>query len=234
MIDVPGHVAIIMDGNGRWATSRGLPRYMGHRKGMESVERVISLCESSGVKVLSLFAFSTENWKRDSTEVDFLFNAFAGYLDKKKDELVRKGIQLKVSGRRSGLPESLCGKIEAVQQATESCDKFVLNILFNYGGRAELLDAAIALHDDIVSGAVSRDKVTEALFAEYFYSPSIPDVDLLIRTSGELRLSNFMLWRLAYAELYFTSVYWPEFGEKEFIAALNDFEKRRRRFGVES
>ena len=216
-----------MDGNGRWAKRRGLPRREGHKKGMEIVEAVLEHAVERGIKFLSLFAFSTENWIRPKKERDFLFSHFAAYLLKKRQKMLKEGIRLNVMGRRQGLPKSLTQRIDEVAKATEKNEKCVLNIVFNYGGRAEIVDAVRAL----VKSKASADKLTEEDFSGYLYDRFIPDVDLLIRTSGEERISNFLLWRLAYSEIYFTTVFWPDFKPRDLDKALDVFAARQRRYG---
>ena len=228
---IPQHVAIVMDGNGRWAKKRGLPRSMGHKKGIEIVEKVLEFSQKYKIKVLSLFAFSTENWSRDEKEVKFLFDAFLEYLKKKKSKLIAEKIRFVVSGRRDGLPQNLVEVIEDVEKATAINDDFILNIAFNYGGRAEIIDAVKKIVKDVDADI---DSINETSFRDYLYNPLVPDVDLMIRTSGESRISNFLLWQLAYAELYFTNDLWPDFGEEEYKKALDEFGGRQRRFGIES
>lgn len=226
------HIAIIMDGNGRWAKERGLPRSMGHKKGLDSVEKAIEFARKNDVKVLSLFAFSTENWTRSENEISFLFAAFKDYLTKKKDNLLNNGIRLMVSGQRKGLSADLLKVIDDVQKYTESADKMVLNVCFNYGSKAELVDAAIKIAKRVKEEEIELSSIDEELLSTCLYN-SLPDVDLLIRTSGECRISNFMLWQAAYAEFYFTDVRWPDFDEECFEAAVNEYNKRNRRFGAQ-
>lgn len=232
--NIPNHVAVIMDGNGRWAKKRGMPRSLGHKKGLEAVELAIESARKTGVTVLSLFAFSTENWNRDSKEIDFLFNAFVDYLKKKKSSLIKNDICLVVSGRRDNLPQILKDTILDVETATRENKSFILNIAFNYGGRAEILDAAKKLAQVISADDLDVDKLTEEDFSSFLYNSKVPDVDLMIRTSGEQRISNFLLWRLAYSEFYFTEQLWPDFDEDSFRKALKVYAGRKRRFGVES
>ncbi len=225
---VPYHVALIMDGNGRWAEKRGLPRNFGHKRGIDNVQKVIKSAKDRGVRILSLFAFSTENWSRPKEEIDFLFSSFKKYLSENKGD---KDIRFNVMGSRRGLPEDLISGIDEAVEETKDNDKIILNIAFNYGGRDEIVFAAKRIAEDFKEGSLSLKSLDERFFQGYLYDPFIPDVDLLIRTSGEERISNFMLWRIAYAELYFTNVLWPDFTAGEFDKALDSFKMRERRFG---
>ena len=229
---LPEHVAIIMDGNGRWAQRRGLARVEGHRAGVERVDEIVEAASRIGIKYLSLFAFSTENWNRPKEEVDFLMELFALYLDAKREKLLSGNVRLNVMGRVWELPEKVQKKVAEVEEATRSCTGLVLNLAVNYGGRGEIVDAAKRIAEAVLAGRIGPDRLTEELFSSYLYDTWIPDVDLLIRTGGELRISNFLLWRLAYAELYFTPVLWPDFTEDEFRRAIEDFTRRERRFGA--
>jgi len=229
---VPTHVAFIMDGNGRWATSRGLPRSAGHKQGIDSVERVISFSLACGVSVVSLYAFSTENWSRPKPEIEFLLAAFKDYLTKKKSDLLNRDIRLTVSGRRTGIPADLVSTIDAIEAHTAHCKTMTLNIAFNYGGRTELADACKSVCAEVAAGLISPDAVDESCLASHLYRPELPDVDLLVRTSGELRISNFLLWQSAYAEFYFTEKHWPDFDDAEYQRALDSYAARCRRFGA--
>ncbi len=220
------HVAIIMDGNGRWAQARGLPRIEGHRQGLKRVEELLRYAPDKGVKYLTLYAFSTENWRRPKAEREFLFSMFERYLKDRWEGLAERGVRLKVIGSRQGLPASLVELIEDTERKLSGGDSLFLQIAFNYGGRDEIVRAIRDLHEK----GLCQD-VDEKIFAEYLYTAGIPDPDLMIRTSGEKRISNFLLWQLAYTELYFTDVLWPDFDEAEFEKALADYSKRRRRFG---
>lgn len=228
---IPNHVAIIMDGNGRWAKRRGLPRNFGHKRGMEAVEKIIEDARRRGIKILTLFAFSTENWNRPREELDFLFSSFREYLTKKRKQMIDEGIRLNVIGRRDDLPSDLLFQIDEVVKATESNSSLVLNIALNYGGRAEIVDASKKIVNDFKEGKLTEQDLTESNFINFLYSPFIPDVDLLIRTSGEERISNFLLWRLAYSELYFTETLWPDFGSEDLDKAIGEYVGRERRFG---
>jgi undecaprenyl diphosphate synthase len=228
---VPNHVAVIMDGNGRWAKNRGLPRTAGHIQGIQTVRKILRHAAKKGVKVLTLFTFSTENWSRPKSEISFLFSAFKKYLTKEEKELIKDGVRFNILGRREPLPKDLLVLCDKVKESTRGNKRIILNLAFNYGGRAEIIDACSSILSDVRDGKLKDTGLNEEVFSRYLYSPFIPDADLLIRTSGEFRISNFLLWRLAYSELYFTDVLWPDFGEDEFDRALEDFKKRKRRFG---
>lgn len=228
--DFPRHIAIIMDGNGRWAKRRGLPRIFGHREGVKAVKRIVSHAAEAGIKYLSLFAFSTENWSRPKEEVSTLMKLLNDYLHKELETIIKEGISLKISGRIEMLPEKTREKLLNAVQLSENNTRMVLNLCLSYGGRAELIDAAIKVAKDVKEGNLSLDEV-EKSFENYLYMPELPDVDLLIRTSGELRISNFMLYKIAYSELYFTQTLWPNFYEDEFDMAIDEYQTRQRRFG---
>ncbi len=226
------HLAIIMDGNGRWAEARGMSRGEGHRRGADAVDAATKSAIKQGIKYLTLYAFSTENWKRSKLEVSTLMLLLEQFLDEKLSELAKEGIRLNMIGRMEGLPGSVQRKLQKAMDATAGNDRLVLTLALNYGGRPEIADAAKRLAEDVAAGLVKPGKVDEALFAKYLYDPELPDVDLLIRTSGELRLSNFLLWQIAYAELYVTDVLWPDFDEAEMEKALMAYGQRDRRFGA--
>ena len=216
-----------MDGNGRWAKERGLPRLAGHRAGTENLRRTLRACRDLGVKVLTIYAFSTENWERPEGEVRGLMTILERVIDRELAELDANGVQIRHLGRLAGVSERLQRKIKHALKVTAHNDRFILNVAFNYGGRAELVDAIRKL---IVDG-VSADQVDEALVSRYLYTGDLPDPDLIIRTSGELRVSNFLLWQGAYAEYYVTPTYWPDFDRGELLKALEQYSKRERRFG---
>lgn len=222
------HIAIIMDGNGRWAQKRFLPRSAGHLAGAEKVMDIVNAAASAGVKYLTVYAFSTENWKRPPKEVEYLMGLLVKFCDKYLPTLIENGICLRCIGRMEGLPEKSRLALEKVISATESCEKFTFTIALNYGGRAEIVDAVNKIMAD---SSLNGRKISEDDFAKYLYAPDIPDPDLLIRTGGEKRLSNFMLWELSYAELYVTDVLWPDFDQAELQKAIDAFSKRQRRFG---
>jgi undecaprenyl diphosphate synthase len=224
---IPYHLGIIMDGNGRWARQRGLPRLAGHRAGTENIRRVLTGCVEFGVKVLTIYAFSTENWKRPDEEVKGLMSIFARVIDRELQELHREGVQLRHVGRMEGISDSLRAKVRRAIDLTKNNDRIILNVAFNYGGRAEIVDAL----KRIIRDGVQAEDVTEDLIGRYLYTTDCPDPDLIIRTSGEFRTSNFLLWQAAYAEYYVTPTYWPDFDKEELYKALSTFSQRDRRFG---
>lgn len=222
---IPKHVAIIMDGNGRWAKRRGLNRVEGHREGVEAVERAIRFAKKVGIEYLSLFAFSTENWQRPIHEVNAIFSLLVEYVNLKIPFLKENDVRLIFSGRRDGLSDSVLQAIQKAEKDTEDGKSLTVVIMLNYSGRAEIVDAVRRIIKE------KREDIDEDSFREFLYNPEIPDPDLLIRTSGEERISNFLLWQLAYTELYFTPVLWPDFSEEEFLKALYIYQSRERRFG---
>jgi len=228
---LPYHVAIIMDGNGRWAQERNLPRAMGHRTGMESLRTVVKLCSQLGIKILTVYAFSTENWKRPREEVNVLMGLLYEYIKKELDELNREQVQIRVIGRLKELPEKAQQEIKRAVELTANNNKLIFNIALNYGGRAEIVDAVRKLAGLSVEGKIKPEEITEELVQQYLYTAELPDPDLLIRPAGEERISNFLLWQIAYTEFYFTEVYWPDFREKDFLKALEAYQHRKRRFG---
>lgn len=232
MSDAPVHVAVIMDGNGRWAAARGKARIEGHRAGARTVERIVGWCREAGVRYLTLYAFSTENWKRSAEEVDGLMGLM-GLLLKTKATLFRKSnVRLRAIGRRVDLPEALRRQIEATERRTAACDGLQLLVAVSYGGRAEIAAAAHAYARDVRDGRIDgAAPPADDVFRRYLYAPDVPDPDLVIRTSGEFRLSNFLLWQCAYAEFWATPVLWPDFGKDDFEAALAAYAARDRRMG---
>ena len=227
---IPHHVAIIMDGNGRWAEKKGKIRLEGHRKGVENLERILEHCINRGVKYLTAYAFSTENWKRPEKEVNGLMELFSKFLDSKRKKLKKQGIKLLVTGSKEGISSKLLKKIEEAEKFLENESKLIFNIAFNYGGRREIIDAVIGLINEREKLG-KTENVTEEEFIKHLYRPEIPDPELIIRTSGEFRISNFLLWEVAYSEFYVTDVYWPDFDEEEFDNAILSFNKRDRRYG---
>ena len=225
------HLAIIMDGTGRWAERRGLPRTEGHRAGAETVLEAAEGARELGIEYLTLYAFSTENWKRSPLEVNALMNLLAEFLDAKLPRMLEKGVRLRAIGRIDGLPAKVRNKLRAVIAATAAGTGGTLTLALNYGGRAEIADAARRIASDVKAGKITPGAVDEKLFGRYLYDPELPDPDLLIRTSGEMRISNFLLWELAYSELYVTDVLWPDFDREEMRRAAAAFGKRERRFG---
>ena len=228
---VPRHVAIIMDGNGRWAKQRGLERVEGHRAGAEAVKNLVQNLKNTGIQYLTLYAFSTENWKRSKEEVDALMELLAEFIDANLHLLIENQVRLLVTGRIEGLPEKAREKLkDAIRKTSRFTGETVIFAL-NYGGRAEIADAATKIAEKVKSGELDPEQIDEKLFAQNLYLPEVPDPDLLIRTSGELRLSNFLLWELSYSEIYVTDTYWPDFGLAELNKAIDAFQKRNRRFG---
>ncbi|MDX6487495.1 MAG: undecaprenyl diphosphate synthase [Gaiellaceae bacterium] len=220
-------VAIIMDGNGRWAESRSLPVAAGHRAGTRALRRTVEASIDLGVRSLAVYAFSTENWSRSQDEVEALMEIFGETIERELPDLARQGVHVRFIGRRDRAPAELLARMEALEAETVSNTRLQLWIAFDYGGRAELIEAARR----IVESGVAAEDVDEALVAAHLYEPGMPDPDLLIRASGELRISNFLLWQLAYAELVFVDTLWPDFGERELRGALDEYASRRRRFG---
>jgi len=229
--NIPQHVAIIMDGNGRWAERRALPKMMGHRAGVRAGEEAIEAARELGVKVLTLYTFSTENWKRPKAEVNALFRLLEAYLHKNTPKLMKNNIRFSVVGRISGLPAPTREQLDKTMNMTGDNTGLILNLALNYGGRPEIVDASRALAKDVKDGKVLAEDIDEALFARYLYTKDLPDPDLLIRTSGEFRISNFLLWQIAYAELYITEKLWPDFKRADFKKAVSEYQRRERRFG---
>ncbi len=225
---VPYHLAIIMDGNGRWARSRGLARLAGHRAGTENIRRILEGCVEYGIKVLTVYAFSTENWGRPDEEVRGIMRILEHTLDRELPELHKNGVQLRHSGRLEGIPEELRQRVREAIELTRYNDLIILNVAFNYGGRTEILDAVRR----IIERGVDPGRLDEDLFSQYLYTPGLPDPDLIIRTAGELRISNFLIWQGAYAEYYATPTYWPDFDKEELYRALLEYSRRERRFGL--
>ncbi len=228
---VPAHVAIIMDGNGRWARAKGLPRTAGHKAGAEAVRRTVKAAVDQGVQYLTLFGFSSENWKRPSGEVTDLMGLLRLYLRKEIGELDREGVRLRIVGDRERFDTDIQNLIRDAEQRTISNTRLNLTIALSYGGRQEILHAARALATRAASGELDPADIDEEMFSGALYTSDLPDPDLLIRTSGEQRISNFLLWQLAYAEFVFTDVFWPDFGSDQLAKALEDFRGRERRFG---
>jgi len=219
-----------MDGNGRWAAARGLNRAAGHRAGLDAVRRTLDASRELGVSILTLYAFSTENWRRPADEVEALMQLLGEAVSDEADELIREGIQLRVSGDLSSLDAGLRNQVERVVALTRDNGDLILNVAYNYGGRAEILSAVRRLAGDIATG-LSVDAIDEATLGRYLYTAGLPDPDLLIRTGGEQRISNFLLWQIAYTELYFCDVYWPDFDRTHLSAAIQTYQQRLRRFG---
>ena len=225
------HVAFIMDGNGRWAKRRGLPRHLGHKAGCERIIEIYEECLRQDIKVMSLYAFSTENWNRPKSEINHLFNYLEIFFKREIDRLVRDGSQVRTSGDLSRLPKKTQTIIEEAKLRTKDCHNFIFNICLNYGGKDEIVRAAKLIAEDVKNNVISIDKINESSFENYLYTKGLPNVDLLIRTSGELRTSNFMPWQLAYAEFTFPIVPWPDFTKEEFKKCIDEYYARNRRFG---
>jgi undecaprenyl diphosphate synthase len=228
---VPSHVAIIMDGNGRWAKSRGLPRIAGHHNGMKTIKRITKAADRIGVKVLTLYAFSTENWKRPKEEVDFLMKLPQEFLSLELDELIQNNVQVRMMGYKEDLPQHTLKAVEEAEERTKHNTGMILNFALNYGSRKEMIQGFKEMAADIQRGELNPEDITEEQYAKYLLTATLPDPDLLIRTSGELRISNFMMWQLAYSELWFTNEYWPAFTEEHFYEAIRGYQQRARRFG---
>ena len=224
ILNVPRHIALIMDGNGRWAKNRNKPRVFGHKAGAATLRKTLEYCRKIGVQYLTVYAFSTENWKRSKEEVDALMFLFKTYINSEREELIKNKIRFMVSGREDGVSPELLKAIRDLEEATSKDYEVTLNIAFNYGGRAEITDAVNKILKD------GKNHITEEDFSKYLYN-DIPDPDFLIRTSGEFRLSNFLLWQIAYTEIYVTEKYWPDFDEEEMDKAIESYSKRERRFG---
>lgn len=228
---LPKHLAVIMDGNGRWAELRGLPRIAGHQEGIKSVRELISLSLELGIKIVTIYAFSQENWNRPPQEISALMGLLEHYLSTERSSLVEKGVRFQTIGRVSSLPAGALQWVRTTEQETAHLDKMILNVALSYGGRAELVDAARDLAQAVHDGRLSVDQIDERAVQQALYTQDLPDPDLLIRTSGETRISNFLLWQLAYTELYFTPTLWPDFRRRETLVALIEYQRRERRFG---
>ena len=228
---LPQHIAIILDGNGRWAKKRGLPRTAGHQEGAMNVREITKLCANIGIKALTVYAFSTENWKRPDEEVKFLMKLPIRFFDEFAPELVENNIRLNVIGNIDELPKDLQQKILEITNLTKDNTKMTLTIALNYGSQDEIKQAIKSIATDVKNGDLEVEDINETVIENYLMTSDLPPLDLMIRTSGELRISNYLLWQLAYAELYFTSIAWPDFKEEQLYEALLDYQKRNRRFG---
>ncbi|KQU60343.1 isoprenyl transferase [Rossellomorea marisflavi] len=228
---IPEHIAIIMDGNGRWAKKRAMPRVAGHHEGMKCVRRVTRLANELGVGTLTLYAFSTENWKRPKMEVEFLMKLPEEFLGTFLPELIEENVQVKMMGATDAIPEHTKRAVQKAIEETKENDGLILNFALNYGSRSEILDGVKHVLNDVRSGILDEEQLTEDVFSTYLMTKNLKDPDLLIRTSGEIRLSNFMLWQLAYTEFWFTDVLWPDFGKEELVEAIEAYQGRSRRFG---
>jgi undecaprenyl diphosphate synthase len=228
---IPKHVAIIMDGNGRWAEGRSLPREQGHIKGVKRVEEIIDVAQEIGIDVITLFTFSTENWDRPENEVTLIMDILMAVLEKKLQKLKNDNIQLRTIGRTERIPSALLKTIDEVIQETKNNTGLIVNLAFNYGARLEIIDAVQSIVKSVQKGQINVEDICEETISNALYTRGLPDPDLLIRTSGEQRISNFLLWQMSYAEFYFTEKFWPDFNAEEFKKAIIDFQSRERRYG---
>ncbi|NMC30365.1 MAG: isoprenyl transferase [Pelolinea sp.] len=224
---IPQHIAIIMDGNGRWAKARLLPRMAGHRAGAERLRNIVRACTDLGVRYLTVYAFSTENWKRPADEVNGLMNIFMDFLDKETPELLKEGVQVRHIGSKKELSDALLAKLQACIETTKNNDRLIFTLAINYGGRDEIVHAV----QEIVQQGLPADAITDKTISDHLYTAGMPDPDLVIRTSGELRISNFLIWQSAYSEWLFTKTYWPDFNKNKLKEAILDYGTRSRRFG---
>lgn len=226
-LNIPKHLAIIMDGNGRWATRKGLPRFKGHQEGLKTLRKVVELCKDLGIEYLTVYAFSTENFQRPKKEVDFLLGLLKRFLKKEVVDMNKNNVRLKIVGSKKGLSPSILQEIAQGEESTKENDGLILNIAFNYGGRREIVEAV----KDIVEAGLDVNTIDEEVFSQYLYTKNEPDPELVIRTSGEFRLSNFLIWQIAYSEIYITDTLWPDFGLEDLKEALRSYSKRNRRYG---
>ncbi len=229
--NIPAHIGIIMDGNGRWAAKRGLPRSAGHRAGAETLKKIVKYCDRIGVKSITAYAFSTENWKRPQKEVDALMDLLYTYLQQVEEQFAGTNVILRVIGDRTPLSDKIKAAIIYAEDYTKNNTGIVLNIALNYGGRAELVDVTKLVATNLKNGSITEAGITEEYMSSLMYTKDVPEVDLIIRPSGELRLSNFLLWQAAYAEFWFDDINWPDFSEKDMERAILSYQKRNRRFG---
>ncbi len=229
---IPAHVAVIMDGNGRWAKMRSLPRIAGHRAGMKTVKEIVKAADEIGIKYMTMYAFSTENWKRPREEVDFLMKLPQEFLSTELDELVERNVRICMVGSKEELPSHTLQALELAEERTRNNSGLQLNFALNYGSRKEIVRAVAEIAARVQAGELTPEQVDEEAINRYLYTSDIPDPDLLIRTSGEIRLSNFMLWQLAYTELWFTDVLWPDFSREHFYQAIAEYQGRARRYGA--
>lgn len=228
---LPEHIAIIMDGNTRWAKKRGLPQLAGHYAGMKAVERIVRAAKNLGIKVLTLYAFSTENWNRPQKIVNGLMGLIEEYVDLKTDQMHKEGVKARVIGRSEGLPPKVRAKLRHMEEKTAGNTSLMVNFAVNYGGRAEIVDAVKKICEDTKRNALDPGKISEENFSDYLYTRGLPDPDILIRTSGEMRVSNFLLWQISYSEIYVTPKLWPDFQAKDLEKAVLDYRARERKYG---
>lgn len=220
-----------MDGNGRWATRKGLPRIAGHREGVKSLKCIVRLCADLGIRYVTAYAFSSENWKRPVSEVSGLMKLFYETLASELEDLNKNGVKIILLGDRGNIPEKVLKRFQEAEEITENNKKVILNIAFNYGARQEIINSVKKICSLLNEGSIKADEINEKIFSDFLYTKDLPDPDLLIRTSGEYRISNFLLWQTAYSEFYFTRTLWPDFRENEFFKAISEYQKRNRRFG---
>lgn len=228
---IPKHVAVIMDGNGRWARKRALPKIAGHKAGIKSVEEAIKAARELGIEILTLYTFSTENWKRPKKEIGALMTLLENYLDRETERIAAEGIRIRAIGKISALPPSVQLKLRKIEERTIHNRGILVNMALNYGSRSEIVDAARKIAEEVRQLRLRTDDISEENFSNYLYTAGLPDPDLLIRTSGEARVSNFLLWQISYAEIYITKRLWPDFRKKDLEAAILDYQKRERRYG---
>lgn len=229
--NLPSHIGVIMDGNGRWAKKRGLPRSAGHSKGADTLKKIVTECNKIGIKYITVYAFSTENWKRPKDEVDYLMNLLLNYLKDAENTLAGENVVIRAIGSRAELSEEIREQIVKTEKFTEKNSGIVMNIALNYGAREEIVHAAEQIAEEVKNGVLAPQDISAKTISEHLYTKNQPDPDLIIRTSGEERLSNFLLWQAAYSEFWFTDKLWPDFGVKDLYEAIADFQKRGRRFG---
>lgn len=228
---IPNHIAMIMDGNRRWAKKRGLPTQLGHSEGAKAMQNIAEYCEKIGVKYMTVYAFSTENWKRSKEEVDYLMKLLEKYIKEFDKKIKGRNIRLRLLGDITPLPEGLKDGIRTIEEKTKNNDGLTVNIAINYGGRAEIINASKRIAEDVSSGKIKSEDINEELLIKYMYIEDMPDPDLLIRTGGDIRLSGFLTWQSVYSELYFTNCLWPDFDEKELDKAIAEYNNRKRNFG---
>ncbi|MBE3089044.1 MAG: isoprenyl transferase [Actinobacteria bacterium] len=228
---IPIHIAIIMDGNGRWAGKRGLPRIVGHKKGVDALKNIVTLCKDVGIKYLTVYSFSSENWQRPQDEVSELMDLFVEVLQRELESLHKNGIKIVLLGQRETIPSRILKIFEISEEKTKDNKELLLNVAFSYGSRQEIANAAKKMCIEYKNKEFSSEENIEKIFSKFLYTSDCPDPDLLIRTSGEYRISNFLLWQIAYTELYFTKTLWPDFDKKNFYKAIYDYQRRNRRFG---
>lgn len=231
MSHLPQHLAVIMDGNGRWARRRGLPRSFGHRAGVETLRSTVEVCSQLGIKILTVYAFSTENWKRPRDEVNILMNLLIEYLQSEVDALHRNRVQIRAIGGLEELPKAAQRELQRARDLTAANEGMILNLALNYGGRVEILQATKQIASLVKDDKCKLDEIDEELFNRFLYTSGLPDPDLLVRTSGEMRVSNYLLWQLAYTEIYVTDTFWPDFDKTELVKALLVYQQRERRYG---